>query len=125
MMDRIRIKKMALDIFLGVYPEELLAPRPVIIDIDMGVDISFAGLSDNLSDTVDYHTLAERISKRLCPTGDNKPSFALIERVATSIADICLDFDRRIEEVVVTVSKPAAFAFAEAAEVQITRRRNG
>lgn len=122
-MDHIRIKKMFLDIFLGVYPEELNAPRPVIIDIDLGVDISMAGESDELSDTVDYHALAERISQALSPDNEQKPVYALIEKVATLIAEISLDFDSRIEEATVTVSKPAAFAFAEAAEVQITRRR--
>lgn len=124
-MDRIRIKRMTLELFLGVYPEELLAPRPVIIDIDMGVELALAGESDALSDTVDYHALAERISEGVCPSGDKKPIFALIEKLASTIADISLAFDSRILEVSVTVAKPAAFAFAEAAEVQIIRRRNG
>ena len=126
-MDFIRIRKLQLSVFLGVYDKEQLAPRPVVADIELGLDLSHAAASDALSDTVDYDALVEEIlsfcSADATPTGCDPMHYALVERLAGEIADICLGFDERIESVRVTVGKPGAIIGAETVEVELFRRR--
>ena len=119
-MDFIRIKHLQLSVFLGVYAEEQVAQRPAVADIELGLDLSHAASSDSLADTVDYDALSGAIRAKCCaPTR----RYALVERLAGDIADICLAFDPRIESVHVTVGKPGAVAAADTVEVEILRRR--
>ena len=118
-MDFIRIRKL-LSVFLGVYAEEQAAPRPAVADIELGLDLSRAAAGDSLADTVDYDALSHAIRDACCaPT----KRYALVERLAGEISDICLGFDPRIESVRVTVGKPGAVAVAETVEVEILRLR--
>ena len=126
-MDYIRIRKLQLSVYLGVYDKEQLAPRPVVADIELGLDLSRAAASDTLADTVDYDALSQTIrsvcSADAIPIGCDPMRYALVEHLASDIADICLGFDPRIESVRVTVSKPGAVVGAETVEVEILRRR--
>ena len=126
-MDLIRIRKLQLPVYLGVYAKEQLMPRPVVADIELGLDLSSATESDALPDTVDYDALVEEIrsfcSADATPIGCDPMRFALVERLAGEIADICLAFDPRIESVRVTVGKPGAIIGAETVEVELLRRR--
>ncbi len=126
-MDYVRIRKLQLSVFLGVYPEEQVAPRPAVADIELGLDLSRAAASDSLKDTIDYDALSQVI-RGLCsvdatPIGCDPMRFALVEHLAGEIADICLGFDPRIESVRVTVGKPGAIICAETVEVELFRRR--
>ena len=118
-MDFIRMRKLKLSVFLGVYAEEQESPRPVIADIELGLDLSRAAMTDALADTVDYAALTETIRARCAPPR----RYALVERLAAEIADLCLVFDSRIESVRVAVGKPGAVAAAETVEVELLRRR--
>lgn len=123
-MDVITIRGLKTELLLGVYAEELRAPRPVIIDISLYVDLSKACSSDDLGDTVDYHALAMKVESSIKPSAEGRPVFGLIERLAGVVAEISLGFDERIEAVRVRVAKPAAFPSADAAEVEICRDRD-
>ena len=118
-MDFIRIHKLKLMVFLGVYAEEQEVPRTAVADIEFGLDLSHAAASDALADTVDYDTLSKTILTRCAPPC----RYALIERLADEIANLCLAFDPRIESARVTVGKSGAVAGAETVEVEIQRRR--
>ena len=118
-MDLIRIHKLQLSVFLGVYAEEQEAPRTAVADIELGLDLSRAAGSDALADTVDYDALSQTICVRCAPPR----RYALLERLAGDIADICLAFDPRIESVRITIGKPGAISAAETVEVEILRRR--
>lgn len=122
-MDVIRIRGLKAEVFLGVYEEEQRAPRPVVFDIELETDLSRACATDDLADTVDYHALALEIKAAISPGDGEKTSFQLVERLAQVVADICLGFDKRIAAVRVKAVKPAAFPFADAAEVEIRRRK--
>ncbi len=120
-MEIIRIKNLKASIYLGVYDIEQLAPRPVIINLTLYADLKKACQSDNLIDTIDYHTLSEKILNTISPNETHPHRYQLIERVAEEIAEIALTFDKRIKEITVTVTKPNAFPEADAAEVEIHR----
>ena len=118
-MDFIRVRKLQLSVFLGVYPDEQKAPRTTFVDIELGLDLSRAASTDALADTVDYDALSQSICTHCAPPR----RFALVERLAGEIADICLGFDPRIESVRATVGKPGAIIGAETVEVELFRRR--
>ncbi len=119
-MDYVRIRKLQLSVFLGAYAEEQAARRPAVVDIELGLDLSRATTSDSLADTVDYDALSQAFRAACCALTKR---YALVERLAGEIADICLAFDPRIETVRVTVGKPGAVASAETVEVEIFRSR--
>ncbi len=119
MTDRIRIERIEVFARHGVLPEERTAGQLFLVDVEVALDLSKAGASDTLTDTVDYGALAQSIHDLVA--GEQ---WSLIERVAGRVADLVLA-DRRIEAVEVTVHKPSApipVAFGDVS-VSIHRRR--
>jgi len=101
-MDQIHIRQLKLNAVIGVCPRERKAPQQLIVDLALHMDLQVAGRSDQLTDTVDYAALVERVRKAAA-----KSSFQLLEALAEHIADLCLR-DPRIAAVDVTVAKPGA-----------------
>lgn len=86
----------------GVFPEEKRAGQPFVVDVTLGLDLSVAGLSDDLTATVDYGTVARQIRDDIV----GEP-LDLIEALAERIARTCLDHPA-VRAVEVTVHKPEA-----------------
>jgi len=83
----------------GVLPEEQTRPQPFEVDVELTVDLSAAGESDNLHDTVDYAAVAEAVSRVV-----KSERYQLLERLAARIAEVCR-VDERVSAVAVTVRK--------------------
>ena len=83
----------------GYYDHELLNPQPFEVDVELTVDVSSAGQSDALDDTVDYSAVAEAVSRVV-----TSERYYLLERLATRIGEVCR-VDERVTGVVVTVRK--------------------
>jgi 7,8-dihydroneopterin aldolase/epimerase/oxygenase len=83
----------------GVLPEEKVRPQPFEVDVELEVDLARAGESDSLDDTVDYGGLAEAIARVV-----RTERYALLERLATRIAEVCRA-DTRVSRATVTVRK--------------------
>src|SRR3989344_85641 len=86
----------------GVHENERQNQQEFVVDISVKFDTRKAAASDDLADTVDYGTFAT-IAKDVV----EKNSFYLIERLADTICSRILA-DTRIQEVAVTIRKPAA-----------------
>jgi dihydroneopterin aldolase len=65
----------------GVLQEERERPQPFEVDVDLEVDLLGAGRSDDLSDTVDYGTVAEAVAAAV-----GGPHLDLLEALAERIA---------------------------------------
>lgn len=117
-LDRIHIRDLQARCIVGIYPEERENLQEVVLNVTMHADLSAAGTSDRIEDTVDY----KGIKKRLLSMVESS-SFFLIERMAEEAARICLE-DARVQRVDVTVDKPGALRFARSVAVQITRARH-
>jgi 7,8-dihydroneopterin aldolase/epimerase/oxygenase len=104
---------------IGVNPEERDRPQPFELDLDLEADLSLAGKSDELADTVDYG-LAVAVAERVVRTERH----LLLERVAQRIADELLALER-IDGVTVTIRKvrPPVPQDVTTAAVTIRRRR--
>jgi dihydroneopterin aldolase len=100
MVDRIEIRGLRALGVIGVNPEERERRQPFDIDLDVELDLTKAGHSDDLGDTVDYGQLT-MLAERVVAT----ESHLLLERVAQRIAETLLDADGRIDGVRVSIRK--------------------
>ena len=101
----------------GVLPEEQVRAQPFEVDVELEVDLGPAGASDSLDDTVDYGGLAEAIARIV-----RTERYALLERLATRIAEDCRA-DERVAKATVTVKKlhPPVPVVLDHVAVTITR----
>jgi dihydroneopterin aldolase len=101
----------------GVLPEEQTRPQPFEVDIELSVDLTKAGESDALDDTVDYAAVCEAVSRVV-----RSERYQLLERLATRIAEVCA-VDERVASVSVTVRKlhPPVRAMVDHVGVRIDR----
>jgi len=102
---------------IGVEEWERREPQDVLVSLALTVDLTLAGKSDRIEDSVDYRALKKRVLAEA-----EASSFHLIEALAEHVAAICLE-DERVEEVQVRVEKPGALRFARTVAVEIDRRR--
>ena len=98
----------------GVTDREREEGQTFLVDVTAWLDLSKAGLGDDLSTSVDYGTLAEAIHHRVAGERWN-----LIERVAVRVADLVLE-NHRVSRVEVTVHKPSAPIAVEFGDVAVT-----
>ena len=70
----------------GALPEEQDRAQPFEIDLDVEADLSVAGASDHLADTVDYGAVAAVVA---AVVGGER--FRLLERLAERVADEVAD----------------------------------
>lgn len=106
MSGRIEVSGITARGFHGVFPEEKRDGQEFVVDIVLEADLSAAGVSDDLADTVNYAEMAALVVARI-----EGPSVDLIERLAALIAaDILAAPASRmlVDAVTVTVHKPQA-----------------
>lgn len=101
MSDRIVLAGMRFFGYHGVLPQERARGQEFVVDVEVEADLSSAGRSDALEETVDYRAVYE--AARAVLTGEPRH---LLESVAGEIAGRVLALPR-VEAVVVRVRKPA------------------
>jgi len=116
-MDKIRLRRMVFAACHGVEPHEKSVPTRIEVDLEVETDVCEAGLTDDLSKSVDYSRLYREVAQVIAG-----PSRNLLESLAEDIAARVL----RIEgcnAATVTVRKidPPVGGTCECAEVEIRR----
>jgi dihydroneopterin aldolase len=103
----------------GVGEAERSVPQPFELDLEVTIDIAGAVRSDEVSETVDYGSLATEVHEIV-----SESSYRLLETLATAVAAALLAHDR-VTEVTVTVRKlrPPVPVDLATAGVRITRFR--
>lgn len=122
MTDRIELRGLTVRGNHGVFDHERRDGQDFIVDITVWIDLADAAASDDLADTFDYGTLAQRAAAIVGGQARN-----LIETVAGEIADDVMN-DRRVHAVEVVVHKPNApipLTFTDVAVVARRSRRSG
>jgi FolB domain-containing protein len=115
--DRIHIRDLVVRCIIGVFEHERTEKQEVIINVTMHVNLSRAGRSDKVKDTIDYKMVKKEILQKA-----EASEFFLVERLAEHIAEIVLSHG--VERVEVTVDKPGALRFARSVAVEISRTRS-
>jgi dihydroneopterin aldolase len=80
-MDRVVVQDLRLPARIGWTSEERATPQDVFVTAEMVADLSIAGSSDSLEDTVDYHAAVRTISELV-----RSSSSKLLEHLAEEIA---------------------------------------
>ena len=81
MSDRIELNKIQALGRIGVLPEEKSRAQPFEVDLAIETDLSVAGASDDLGDTINYGEVTELVAGII-----RNESHQLLEKVATRIA---------------------------------------
>jgi dihydroneopterin aldolase len=102
----------------GVLPHEQELGQSFRVDAELELDLSRAGASDDLNDTVDYGTLSADLAAVV-----TDERYDLIERLATRLAAVCLDRPL-VDAVTITVHKPHAPVPVPLADVAVRIRRS-
>lgn len=111
------IEGLVLDCVIGINPWERLVPQRITLDISIDTDLSAAGESDAIGDTIDYTSIAEAVTNEV-----QGSSYGLIEALASRVAEICFE-DPRVDYAEVTLRKPGAVRNAPTVGVTIRRSR--
>jgi dihydroneopterin aldolase len=88
--------------YVGYLPEEQVLGQWFEVDLMLWMDLTAAGRSDDISDTLDYRQAIATV-KQLVKTS----KFALVEKLANAIADAILKLDQ-VQQVRVRLIKCAA-----------------
>ena len=116
-MDKIYIRDLTVVCIIGVDPRERSRKQQVVLNVTLECDLSKAGKSDSIQDTVDYKVIKDRIVHYV-----ENSRHLLLERMADQAAEICLEF-KGVHGVTVTVDKPGVLAHARSVAVEIYRTR--
>ena len=84
-MDIVFLHGLRIDTVIGIWDWERRLRQPLVLDLDMGADLSIPGRSDSITDTIDY----KAVTKRIFRLADER-AFQLVEALAEAIAAILL-----------------------------------
>lgn len=118
MPDFILVNDLRITTICGALPEEKVRAQPFRFDIEVEADLSAAGQTDDLNQTIHYGELTDQVVAAI-----TAQPWILIERMAQVVADVALSFHGALA-VTVEVRKlrpPVAHALDSTA-VRITRR---
>lgn len=102
-LDRIDITGLEVFAHHGVYEEEQMLGQKFIVDASFWLDMSKAAEEDELSETVNYGSVARQITAVM-----QRENHQLLERAAEVTAQAVLDSDERIRRIRLKLSKPWA-----------------
>lgn len=116
-MDTIFLEQVSVQTKLGVPEWERLVPQTIILDIEIGYDLSKSCQSDAIEDTIDYGQVVTRIRETLA-----EHSFKLVEALAEHVCQLILK-EFEAESAKVKVAKPAVLSGLKALGVVIVRHK--
>ncbi|BAY12329.1 dihydroneopterin aldolase [Calothrix sp. NIES-2098] len=89
--------------YTGFLPEEQVLGQWFEVDVRLWLDLSQSAKTDAIADTIDYRSVISLV-QNLVKTS----KFALVEKLAGTIADSILQQCDRVSQIQVILSKPAA-----------------
>ena len=120
-MDKIHIKDLEIIGFHGAIPEEKVLGQKFVLSFELDVDLRQAGKNDDLTKTVHYGELAQKVEEEF-----TKTSYDLIEKAAEEICEFVLLNYPLVKKVKLLLKKPWAPTrkHVEYAAVEIERKWN-
>jgi 7,8-dihydroneopterin aldolase/epimerase/oxygenase len=120
--DRILLEGMIFHGRHGTLPAERELGQPFVVDIELRLDLQAAGLSDDLTQTVDYSEVHRQVKEIV-----EGPPVSLTETVAERIAGAVMENYLEVEAIRVKVAKPNVRldnTVLTGSAVEIVRRRD-
>lgn len=105
----------------GLFEQESTLGQRFEVDLELGINLEKAGISDNMQDSVHYGEVYDLVEDIVV----NK-RYNLLEALAHGLVQVLLEKDQRIEQVHVAIRKPSVpiKGIMDYAEVEIRRKRN-
>ena len=116
-MDKVFIKDLLVRGIIGINDWEREKPQDILINIVIHTDLASAGESDDITESVNYKTIAKKAQARA-----ETARRLTVEALAADIAKLCLE-DPAVYKVRVTVEKPNAVRFARSVGVEVERSK--
>ncbi|MCI0696649.1 dihydroneopterin aldolase [candidate division KSB1 bacterium] len=117
--DYIHIKGLCVNCITGFFPEELQRKQPLIIDLRLGLNLSFAGRSGRILDTCDYDRVTDEVIALM-----KFRKYRLLENAAEEIAAMLFGIHKNIVNLHIRIKKPRALkGRAHYAAIEISRTR--
>ena len=117
-MDLIHINGLRVNTAIGCMPAERERRQGITLDVEIGLDLSKAAVSDDLSDTVNYAKVEERIHALVAGS-----EFRLIEALAGAVGRLVLEYDP-VKLVKVRVEKPGGARYARSVTAELEFRKD-
>jgi FolB domain-containing protein len=118
MTDKVFIRDLVARGIIGINDWEREKPQEILINITIGTDLTKAGKSDDINDSVNYRTIAKKVLSHAESAGR-----LTVEALAADLMTICLD-EPGVVEATVRVEKPGAVRFSRSVGVEIFRQQS-
>ena len=106
-MDQIIIKNLLCRGIIGINDWEREKPQDILINVVIQADLREAGESDDITDCVNYRTIAKKIQAHT-----ESAARQTVEALAADLARLCLN-EPGVHKVRERVEKPGAVRFAD------------
>lgn len=116
-MDKIFLNDLKIDTIIGIYDWERQTRQTLGFDLEMDWDIKPAAQTDDISKTLDYGAIAQRVVAFV-----QASEYLLIETLAEDLCAMLLD-EFPIPRIKLTLSKPVALHGQNVARIVIERSR--
>lgn len=116
-MDQVFIKDLLVRGIIGINDWEREKPQDILINIAISADLSAAGESDDIRDSINYRTIAKKAQAQA-----ESAERLTVEALAADIAKLCLE-EPGVIKVRVRIEKPNAVRFARSVGVEVERSR--
>lgn len=116
-MDQVFISDLSARGIIGVNDWEREKPQEILINLVLFGDLTKAGQSDDIRDSINYRTIA----KKVLAHAETAQRFT-VEALAADLARLCLE-EQGVQKVRVRVEKPGAVRFSRSVGVEIERER--
>lgn len=114
--DAIRLEGLEVACVIGVNPDERDREQPLLVRVELGLELARAGVSTELGDTLDYARIAEEIVGML-----KFRRYGLLETAAEELSAMLLAVHPQVESVRLHLDKPGALTGARSAGVSVAR----
>lgn len=101
--DRLHLQGLELECIVGVRPPERKRPQRIRLDVTLGLDLTGAGRSGRISQTIDYGRVAEELQTLL-----RFRAYRLIEMATEELSAMLFAAHPALEELEIRLEKPEA-----------------
>ncbi len=98
-MDKIHIKGISCQAYVGVPPQERENPQEVVVDLTLSLNLETAAQTDRVESTVDYQKIVEKVEHAI-----SERPFQLLEALTSHVCQSLLT-DTRIKIALVKIRK--------------------
>lgn len=109
------IREISVNCILGVGDMERKKKQTILVTLTFVIDVTRAALTDDISQTVNYHTVADKVVAMVSTS-----RFHLLESLGEAILNLCLKEEGMLS-VTVRIEKPHILPYAKGVYLEMTK----